>query len=120
LINAQEGKTTALRQWRFKSIDEVDKIQITDYIREAVRNVKEGRELRPNRNKPLHIPDELKEAFKTDPELEFRFNDLSLSKKREYVEHITEAKRINTKISRLQKVIPLIKEGKGLNDKYRK
>lgn len=36
LINAQEGKTKALRQWRFSSIKEIKVRKIKAYIREAI------------------------------------------------------------------------------------
>ena len=45
---------------------------------------------------------------------------ITLSQKREYAEYIIEAKKRETKIKRIVKIIPMIVEGKGLNDKYRK
>jgi uncharacterized protein YdeI (YjbR/CyaY-like superfamily) len=59
LINAQEGKTAALRQCRFVSSDEIDEALIIAYINEAIQNVKEGREIKPDRKKPLVIPGQL-------------------------------------------------------------
>ena len=41
LINAQEGKTKSLRQWRFTSITEIDENKITEYINEAIEIEKE-------------------------------------------------------------------------------
>ena len=38
LINAQEGRTNALRQWRFESIDEIDESLIRAYLDEAIEN----------------------------------------------------------------------------------
>ena len=43
LISAQDGKTKALRQWRFTSIEEINERQILEYIREAIRNEDSGR-----------------------------------------------------------------------------
>jgi uncharacterized protein YdeI (YjbR/CyaY-like superfamily) len=40
-------------------------------------------------------------------------------KQREYCEYISEAKRDATKLKRLEKIIPMIIEGVGLNDKYK-
>jgi len=39
--------------------------------------------------------------------------------KKEYMEHIDEAKQEKTKISRLEKIKPLVLAGKGLHDKYK-
>lgn len=61
LINAQEGVTKALRQWRFESSDEIRHHRglIKHYIDEAIENEKKGFRIQPDRNKKLEIPDEL-------------------------------------------------------------
>ena len=118
LINAQEGKTKGMRQWRFQTLEEVDEDAIRKYILEAIKNQKEGKEVKPER-KALVIPDKLKEALASDTQLSEQFELLSLTRKREFAEYITEAKREATQLSRLSKIIPMILEGIGLNDKYR-
>ena len=42
-----------------------------------------------------------------------------MGKQREYSEYIIEAKREETKQKRVEKIIPMIKIGAGLNDKYK-
>jgi len=120
LVNAQEEKTKALRQWRFHSIDEIDKKLVKEYIKEAIENQKKGKELKPNRSKALKIPAELQRALKNNRELNARFQKLSQSCKREYSEYISEAKREETKLNRLEKIKPMILMQIGLNDKYKK
>lgn len=61
----------------------------------------------------------LKTAFDDDPNLEQAFKHLSPGKQRDYSEYIDVAKRDTTKLRRLNKIKPLILEGKGLNDKYK-
>mgnify|MGYP000159147618 CR=1 FL=1 len=118
LINAQEGKTKGLRQWRFETIDAIDEKLVRTYIEEAIQNQKEGKEFKPEK-KPLIVPDELKEALASDGLLSEVFDSMSLSCKREYAEYIAEAKRPETKQKRLKKIIPMIREKVGLNDKYK-
>jgi uncharacterized protein YdeI (YjbR/CyaY-like superfamily) len=120
LINATEGITKALRQWRFSSVDEIDDELILKYVNEAIQNQKEGKELKPDRNKPVVIPDELNQALQDDRELENCFNRFTIGKQREFTEFISSAKQTETRMARVQKVIPLILENLGLNDKYRK
>ena len=122
LICAQEGITKALRQWRFSDIYEIEsgKEILLEYIVEASANVREGKEIKPEKNKPLDIPGELQEAFEKDPALKNSFETLSLSKRREFAEHISSAKRMETRFVRLDKIIPMILKGEGLNDKYLK
>ena len=119
LINAQEGKTKALRQWRFQSKEEVNAKKVKAYVLEAIENQKQGREILPEKKKPLEIPHELEEAFGQNSTLAVAFEKLNLTKKREFAEYIAEAKRATTKVTRLEKIIPMILEGVGLNDKYR-
>jgi len=120
VINATEGVTKALRQWRFTSVDEIDEQLVLRYVNEAIQNQKEGKELKPDRNKPVIIPDELLIEFAEDKELENFFNRFTIGKQREFTEFISSAKQSETRIARVQKVIPLILENIGLNDKYRK
>lgn len=122
LINAQEGTTKGLRQWRFSSAEEISKqgTTIQAYLEEAIRNQEAGKEIKPDRNKDLVIPEELDLAFRSNPSLKESFEALSLSRKRDYAEHVGSAKREETRQQRLQKVIPMILEGIGMNDKYKK
>lgn len=120
LINAQKGVTKALRQWRFNNADEIDAALVSAYIREAIQNQKEGKEIKPAKKKPLVVPDELKAAFKANEQLNAAFTELSLTKQREYADYISSAKRQETKESRLDKIRLMILDGIGLHDKYRK
>ncbi len=121
LVNAQKGKTKALRQWRFLENDSIDKMKIKSYILEAIQNQKDGKEIKPERNnkKELIIPELLENKLNSDEQLKLKFEELSKGKKREYAEYIAEAKRENTKINRIGKIIPMILKGVGLNDKYK-
>jgi len=122
LISAQEGTTKALRQMRFSSLNEIEESRqtIMAYLEEAIQNQKVGKVLKPERNKRLEIPEELQEAFRRDPALKDAFDALSLTSKRDFAEHVDSAKREETRKQRLEKVIPMILEGVGLNDKYKK
>jgi uncharacterized protein YdeI (YjbR/CyaY-like superfamily) len=119
LINASEGTTKALRQWRFKGIDDINPKLVKTYVDEAIANQREGKEIKAVKVKSVDFPDELRQAITNDKELESKFNSLTPGKQREYAEHIGSAKQDKTRISRLEKSIPLILEGKGLNDRYR-
>jgi len=120
LINAQKDKTKGLRQMRFNSIEEMDLDIIKQYVIEAIENAEAGREIKPKRNtKTIIIPEELQKELSSNNELKNCFNDFTLSKQREFCEYISSAKRGATKQSRLEKVIPLILNKKGLYDKYK-
>ncbi|WP_106794345.1 YdeI family protein [Aquimarina sp. Aq78] len=119
LLNAQEGKTKGLRQWRFNTTDDIDEKLIFQYVKEAIRNQKEGKEIKPERSKTIEIPYELLTALSVNDNLKKSFEQLTPFKQKEYAEYIATAKREATRISRLEKISPLIIDGIGLNDKYR-
>lgn len=120
LVNAQDNKTKALRQWRFTSKEEIDENLILEYIHEAIKNEDEGKVWKPEKSTKLTIPIALKDAFKSDREIEQAFNKLTFYKQKEYVEHIDSAKRDVTKLARVDIIIPMILQGIGLNEKYKK
>jgi len=119
LSNAQE-KTKSLRQMRFESINEIDKNVVLSYVKEAIENQKLGKELKPEKKgKDIVIPDELNICLKKDTNLKIAYHSLSPFKQREYAEYISTAKRAETKQARLDKIIPMILKGIGLNDRYK-
>ena len=119
LTNAQEGRTKALRQWRMKSAKEIKPAGITRYVKEAIQLVKDGKSIGPAKKKPAVIPPELSKALQKNKTTEKAFESLTPGRQREYAEYISEAKRDQTKQSRVEKIIPMIKAGVGLHDKYR-
>ncbi|WP_103068051.1 YdeI/OmpD-associated family protein [Aquimarina sediminis] len=119
LINAQEGKTKGLRQWRFNATDEIDSDSVFNYVQEAIQNQKDGKEIEIERSKVIDIPEELRVVLMSDADLNDSFVGLTAYKQKEYAEYIATAKRETTRISRLEKITPMILKGIGLNDKYR-
>jgi len=118
LVNAQEGRTRAQRQWRFQPGDTVDEALLRSYVAEAIRNQEQGKCVKPAPKKTLSIPPELADAFGQDKELKSRFDKLAPYKQRDYAEHVSGAKRADTRARRLEKIVPMILAGKGLNDRY--
>ncbi len=119
LVNAQEGKTKALRQWKFVEGDPIEPEIVAQYIQEAIENSLAGKEVKPERKKGVVIPELLKQAIAGNPKLKEAFHALTPGKQREYAEYIGSAKREATKESRLEKISPMILEGIGLYDKYK-
>ncbi len=120
LIVAQEGVTKALRQWRFESYKEIEngRDTIIAFVKESVDNFAKGKIIKPSRGSELVLPEDLNARLDADPSLKMAFENLSLSRRRDYAEHIATAKREETRNARLEKIIPMILRGEGLNDKY--
>ncbi|WP_286770961.1 DUF1801 domain-containing protein [Sphingobacterium sp. 40-24] len=119
LISASEGKTKALRQWRFEDVKDMNAEKIAAYIQESIQTINEGKELKPTKS-PMKAPAGLLlEALQTDPTFAESFQALTPGKQKEYIEYIDEAKQEKTKQSRIEKIKPLVLAKKGLNDKYK-
>lgn len=120
LVTASEGKTKALRQWRFKSVQEMDSQKILSYIDESIQTIIDGKEIKIERT-PAQPPEGfLKEALEQDRVLKQAFDNLTPGKQKDYTAYINEAKQEKTKQTRMEKITPLILEGKGLHDKYKR
>jgi len=121
LINAQEGTTKALRQWRFTDIEEIKKDAqlIKQYIFEAVEVEKQGKSIKPARNNSFEIPKELADLLEKNKKIKLAFEGFTKAKQKEFAVFISEAKREGTKLKRLEKVIHLILDGKSLYEKYK-
>ncbi len=119
LENAQEGKTIAMRHWKFKSVEEIKAEKILAYIKEAIANQKQGRIHVVQKNKETVLPEILAQALNDNKELAAAYARFTPFKHREFCAYIETAKQLKTRETRLRKIIPMILEGVGLNDSYR-
>jgi len=118
LLNAQEGKTKGMRQWRMASLDDIDEKLLIEYLEEAIQNQKDRKEIKPEK-KALVIPDELKRMLEERSDVNEAFDQFTPGKQKEFAEYIIDAKHDATKQKRLEKITPMILKNVGLNDKYK-
>jgi uncharacterized protein YdeI (YjbR/CyaY-like superfamily) len=119
LVNAQEGKTKALRQWRFASEREIPVTRVRAYVREAIANQRAGRTIRPEPAAPVAMPVELAAALAAHRAAARAFAALTPGRQREYLDYVASAKQARTRASRAEKILPMIEAGLGLHDRYR-
>ncbi|MEM7433203.1 MAG: DUF1801 domain-containing protein [Pseudomonadota bacterium] len=119
LINAQQGKTRALRQWRMTSKHDIQRAVIKRYVKESIANTEDGQKIAARKPTPLDVPDQLSKAMRRQKGAMAAFRDLRPSQQREYADYVRSAKRDDTKQRRIEKIVPMILAGKGLNDRYR-
>ena len=120
LLEIAQEKTKALRQMRFESGRDIHKDAVLSYVKEAINNQKEGKELQPvKKENTIQLPKELKDYLNSHKEMKLAFKKLTPGKQREYCEFIDSAKRDTTKSTRLKKIHPMVLEGIGLHDKYK-
>jgi len=118
LVNAQEGITKALRQWRFTTKEEIDEKLLLAYIKEAIENEKNGRIHKPEK-KQIISSEFLNQELDKDKALSIAFGLFAPYKQKEFIAYIESAKQEKTKAIRMEKIRHLILENKGLNDKYK-
>jgi uncharacterized protein YdeI (YjbR/CyaY-like superfamily) len=120
VLIAAGDATKALRQWRFATKEVVPVERVKQYVFEAMANDEKG--LKIQQAKKVHnvvVPAILQEVLAANQGLNTAFLALSTSRQHELCEYIVEAKQAETRQRRLQKVIDLIAQKKGLNDKYK-
>jgi uncharacterized protein YdeI (YjbR/CyaY-like superfamily) len=109
------GKITSLADLPKKEI-------LISYVREAAKLNEEGikieKKMKPR--KELKVPTFFHESLKKNKKALATFENFSPSAKREYVEWVTEAKREETRTSRLKTAVEWMSEGKQRNWKYMK
>lgn len=118
LVNANEGVTKSLRQWRFTSKNEIDEKLVLAYIAEAIENEKAGLSIKPTKKEV--VISEAFQQFLDSNNLNEAFEKFTPYKRKEFLEHIETAKREETKLARYEKILPMIQNGIGLMDKFRK
>lgn len=119
LVNANEGVTKGLRQWRFTAAAELNEKLILHYVNEAIANEKAGLSIKPEKKEAMKC-DFFSDALKNDKTLNAAFDKFTPGKQKEFWEFMATAKQEKTKVTRLDKIRTMILDGIGLNDKYRK
>lgn len=120
LRNAQEGKTKGMRHWNFEDNSSIDSEGVLAYMKEAISNEIQGLKITvAKKSTSIEIPELLENALQDKAGLRDAYDALTPYKQKEYCEYISEAKQEKTKIRRLEKILPMIEAGKGLNDAYR-
>lgn len=117
LIQQTENVQSA-RQIRFTGLQEIRDLKSTikAYIFEAMEVEKAGLEVPMKKTSDFNMPDEFKKALDNDPELKTAFQSLTPGRQRGYLLYFSQAKQSATRTNRVEKHIPKILQGKGLND----
>lgn len=109
--------TQAGRQMRFENVQDIldKKSIIKDYIFEAVEIEERGEKVEIKRE-ATPIPEEFQIKLNENPELKSAFESLTAGRQRAYLFHFSAPKQSKTRKSRIEKSIPNILDGKGMNE----
>src|SRR4051812_38416425 len=106
------------RQIRFSSVPQIAKMERTlkAYIHEAVEVEKAGLTVELKKTSEFSIAEEFQMKLDKIPALKKAFYALTPGRQRAYLLHFSAPKQSKTRGSRVEKCMPQILEGKGLND----
>jgi len=107
------------RHLKFTDIKAINEKIVIEYIRESVSNNAKGIKLTGTKDKTVIVPADFKKLLSTNNLLPY-FERMSYSHKKEWVMWISDAKKEETLLRRMDKAIFELKNKRGLNDKYRK
>jgi uncharacterized protein YdeI (YjbR/CyaY-like superfamily) len=110
--------TQAGRQIRFTNVREIVGMEaiLKTYIQEAIEVERSGRKVKLKETSDFEIPDEFQAKLDEMPALKDAFRALTPGRQRAYIFYFSSAKQSKTRQSRVEKCIPKILAGKGLND----
>ncbi len=118
ILIQQTENVQAARQARFTSSQEIDSAAaaLKDYISEAIRIEESGLEVPFKKSTEFAVPEELQAKFDENPALKTAFLALTPGRQRAYLLYFSQPKQASTRTSRVEKYIPQILNGKGLDD----
>ena len=118
LLVQQTENVQSARQLRFKNLDEVikNKTTIKSYIKEAITISKSGLKVELKKTTEYKIPEEFQTVLNDMPELKKAFQALTPGRQRGYLLFFSAPKQSKTRESRIEKYIPKILDGQGIDD----
>lgn len=118
ILVQQTANVQAARQVRFTNVREVTTMARTlrAYIYEAIEIEKAGLKVTLKETEAFSIPEEFKTKLNKNHKLKKAFEALTPGRQRGYLLHFTAPKQSKTRELRIEKNIPHILAGKGLND----
>ena len=116
-LHDQGPNSRSARRMQFTSVVEVEQMAtvIREYVARAIEVEEAGLEIGPAPEPEL--VDELQRRLDQDPELKEAFAALTPGRRRQYNMHISGAKQAKTREARVEKAVPKILAGRGLQDR---
>ncbi|TGK01137.1 hypothetical protein EHQ53_14265 [Leptospira langatensis] len=118
ILVQQTENVQSARQIRFTNLKEIVKLKtaIKSYIKEAIEVEKSGKKVTFKKTAEYSIPEEFLSKLDEVPKLKAAFDALTPGRQRAYILHFSAAKQPKTREARVEKFIPKILKGKGLDD----
>lgn len=118
ILIQQTENVQAGRQIRFTNASQISEQEeiLKAYIREAIEIEKAGLEVEFKKQTEFKVAEEFQIKLDENPAIKAAFEALTPGRQRAYLLHFSEPKQSKTREGRVEKCIPQILNGKGLND----
>ena len=118
ILIQQTENVQAARQIRFTNVREIVQMEpiLKAYIDEAIEVEKAGLKVKLKKSTEFDIPEEFQKKLDKVRGLKTAFHALTPGRQRGYLLYFAAAKQSKTREARIEKYIPSILDGKGLND----
>jgi len=118
ILIQQTENVQAGRQVRFTAVREIVQLEpvLKAYVQEAIAVEKAGLKVSYKKTSDFSMPEELINKLEEVPGLQDAFEALTPGRQRAYLFYFSQPKQAKTRMSRIEKSIPQILAGKGIND----
>jgi uncharacterized protein YdeI (YjbR/CyaY-like superfamily) len=118
ILIQQSENVQAARQVRFTNVDEVTEQRniLKTYIYEAIEVEKAGLKVNLKKTEDFAVAVEFQQKLDAIPALKTAFEALTPGRQKAYLLHFSQPKQSSTREARVEKWMPQILNGKGLND----
>jgi uncharacterized protein YdeI (YjbR/CyaY-like superfamily) len=118
ILIQQTKNVQAARQIRFASLADINKQKsvVKAYLREAIEVEKSGVKVEMKSAAQFDVPKEFQKRLDDDPKLAEAFHLLTPGRQKGYLLHFAGAKQSATRTARVEKHMPRILKGLGLDD----
>ena len=118
ILVKQTENVQAGRQVRFTDVREIVRLEpiLKNYIYEAIEVEKAGLKVSFKKTTEFKMPEEFQKKLAKTPKLKIAFESLTPGRQRAYLLYFSSAKQSKTRQSRVEKWLPQILKGKGLDD----
>jgi len=118
ILIQQTKNVQAARQVRFTSVGQITKMKalLQAYIAQAIEVEKAGVKVAFKDVEEFDIPEEFQHKINANPALKKAFDALTPGRRKAYLLHFSAPKQSKTRVSRIEKCLQQIVDGKGLKD----
>jgi uncharacterized protein YdeI (YjbR/CyaY-like superfamily) len=118
LLIQQTENVQSARQIRFTTVKEIAKMKaiLKAYVFEAIEVEKAGLKVKLKKTSEFKMPEEFQNVLNKKPKVKKAFQALTPGRQRAYLFYFSQPKQSKTREARIEKSIPQILIGKGLND----